>query len=558
MATANSTTKRVAGYCRTSGEGQRDNTSIPNQRAEIEALCKQSGWKPAHYYVDEAKSGGKIAGRDSFQQMMKDAANGRFDVVVVFDISRFARDGFDIIDSARTLKRDFSIDVVDTKNQFDTRDHRRTMSNFIHAGLSENERLTIMDRMIGGKIARAKEGRPWSSCPPVGRAYDKATGKWHVTDKGRAIAEVLRRYLQGESLKILCAEHGISRTAKVSEYVLHGQLSGQYVATFNSPDIGIAQLQVPVPGVPEVVPSAVVEKAKARLKHNRTFNRHDVRRYALSGFVRCAECSKALTGQARDDMRYYRHPTADCSVRSVRADEIEGAVLDYLYQAFLDQPTFDEAVRKAMPTDKDRRALEKERADAEKRLTAGSKSLERLVDAVAKGVDPDLLIAKQDRIKEELVAAAKRIEALDAELATMPSPEHAQRAAMLTRLLLTEEHKAKDWRKLPHDAVKRFLLHLFGETTPTSGTGIFIARDAEGNAVITFRGKVDFHHLVANGRPVSKAVQMEADRLNAEIQRALKVDKPSPGDCSPGAPTDPYVHTLEHTVPQDMGSLLDV
>jgi len=32
----------------------------------------------------------------------------------------------------------------------------------------------------------------------------------------------------------------------------------------------------------------------------------------------------------------------------------------------------------------------------------------------------------------------------------------------------------------------------------------------------------------------------------------------APGDCSPGAPTDPYVHTLEHTVPQDMGSLLDV
>lgn len=133
----------------------------------------------------------------------------------------------------------------------------------------------------------------------------------------------------------------------------------------------------------------------------------------------------------------------------------------------------------------------------------------------------------------------------------MPSPEHAQPAAMLTRLLLIEEHKTKDWRKLPHDAVRRFLLHLFGETTPTSGTGIFVARNAEGNAVVTFRGKVDFHHLVANGRPVSKAVQKGADRLNAEIQQQYQqavlaaderrdkamrqVGKPSPGEHSPGA-----------------------
>jgi hypothetical protein len=31
----------------------------------------------------------------------------------------------------------------------------------------------------------------------------------------------------------------------------------------------------------------------------------------------------------------------------------------------------------------------------------------------------------------------------------------------------------------------------------------------------------------------------------------------APGGCPPGAPTDPYVHTLEHTVPQAMGSLRD-
>jgi site-specific DNA recombinase len=77
--------------------------------------------------VDECKTGSKIAGRDEFQRMMRDAANGRFDIVVVFDITRFARDGFDILDSSRTLKRDFGINVVDTKGQYDTRNPRNTL-----------------------------------------------------------------------------------------------------------------------------------------------------------------------------------------------------------------------------------------------------------------------------------------------------------------------------------------------------------------------------------------------------------------------------------------------
>jgi len=45
---------RAAGYCRTSGEGQRDNTSLPRQRESIESLCKQNGWAVAHLYIDEA------------------------------------------------------------------------------------------------------------------------------------------------------------------------------------------------------------------------------------------------------------------------------------------------------------------------------------------------------------------------------------------------------------------------------------------------------------------------------------------------------------------------
>ena len=70
--------------------------------------------------------------------MMRDAANNRFDVIVVWDMSRFGRDGLDILNSAKTLKRDFGVDVVDVKGRFDTRDLRRTITTFLDAGMAES------------------------------------------------------------------------------------------------------------------------------------------------------------------------------------------------------------------------------------------------------------------------------------------------------------------------------------------------------------------------------------------------------------------------------------
>lgn len=42
------------------------------------------------------------------------------------------------------------------------------------------------------------------------------------------------------------------------------------------------------------------------------------------------------------------------------------------------------------------------------------------------------------------------------------------------------------------------------------------------------------------------------------LASGLETGRVAPGGYPPGAPTDPYLHTLEHTAPQVMNSLLDV
>jgi DNA invertase Pin-like site-specific DNA recombinase len=173
MSATNGTQLRAVGYSRTSGEGQRDNTSIPRQKEEIATLCRSEGWNLVRHYEDECKSGAKVDGRDDFKRMLSDAARDGFDLIVFYDATRLGRDGVDILSTAKFLKENFGIHTVDTKRQFDSRDRRKVLTNFVHAGVAEDERLRIMERMLGARVANAKKGIPWAGNPPIERLpYD--------------------------------------------------------------------------------------------------------------------------------------------------------------------------------------------------------------------------------------------------------------------------------------------------------------------------------------------------------------------------------------------------
>jgi DNA invertase Pin-like site-specific DNA recombinase len=84
MTRDNSKKLRAVGYCRTSGEGQRDNTSIPRQKNEIERFIASNEWEFVGHYVDECKSGATVAGRDDFKRMLRGGANDEYDIVVPY------------------------------------------------------------------------------------------------------------------------------------------------------------------------------------------------------------------------------------------------------------------------------------------------------------------------------------------------------------------------------------------------------------------------------------------------------------------------------------------
>jgi len=83
--------KRAAEYVRMSTEHQKYSTD--NQSAAIRDYAIKRDFEIVRTYADEGKSGLRIDGRNSFQQLLADIQSGNvdFEAVLVYDVSRWGR-----------------------------------------------------------------------------------------------------------------------------------------------------------------------------------------------------------------------------------------------------------------------------------------------------------------------------------------------------------------------------------------------------------------------------------------------------------------------------------
>ena len=93
----------IAAYCRVSTDKADQLNSLEAQKQFFTEYTKRTGDTLVRLYADEGLSGTKIKNRKEFQQMMADADTGLFDMVVVKDISRFARNTVDLLQNIRRL-----------------------------------------------------------------------------------------------------------------------------------------------------------------------------------------------------------------------------------------------------------------------------------------------------------------------------------------------------------------------------------------------------------------------------------------------------------------------
>jgi len=351
--------------------------------------------------------------------MMRDAAKDLFDIIIVYDIDRFSRDGSDIISETKFLKCNYGVDVIDVRGTFDTRGSHKRLLNYLKAGISEEERIHIAERNIGGRITKAKGGLPWCANLPAGRGFDKANGKWYINELGHKLYALLQRYADGEPLKQLAEEYGFSSPNVVIRNVHKSQLSGVYQAVFDAPEVEyerkpVINLVIPVPAVPQIITAQLERRVRERLTHNQLCNKEHYKKYLLTGLVKCGHCGRALICHENHGHYYYRHYTnaytkKSCLYNSIRADLLENQVLEHLTEFYFDESAYKEAIKNALPTNDDRDALLKDIQQTETQLSEINKGISNFVRAIEQGIDPSLLLDEQDKLKAQSAAAEKRL-----------------------------------------------------------------------------------------------------------------------------------------------------
>ena len=112
---------RVAAYCRVSTKKEEQERSLESQQKYFtEVINKDPKWHFHGIYSDE-ESGTSTKKRKGFLQMMNDARQGRFDLILTKEISRFARNVQDSIKYTEELRK-LGIEVrflTDNINSFD-------------------------------------------------------------------------------------------------------------------------------------------------------------------------------------------------------------------------------------------------------------------------------------------------------------------------------------------------------------------------------------------------------------------------------------------------------
>lgn len=118
--------------------------------------------------------------------MMKDAQQGLFDLVVVKDISRFARNTVDLLQNVRKLK------ALGIETQFLTA-NMTSMGNSefvltIFGALAQEESANTSKRVKFGKKMNAEKGR----VPNIVYDYDKIIGDYFHLTINQAEAETIK------------------------------------------------------------------------------------------------------------------------------------------------------------------------------------------------------------------------------------------------------------------------------------------------------------------------------------------------------------------------------
>jgi len=196
--------KRVAAYCRVSTDKTDQANSLESQQRYFnEYINRNPLWELYDIYVDDGISGTNTKKRAAFNHMIDDAVNGKFDLIITKEISRFARNIVDSITYTRELKQ-HGVGVLFLNDGIYTLDSDGELRLALLSTIAQEESRKTSERVKWGQRRQMEKGVVFGK-DMLG--YDVRGGKLILNEEG---AETVRKIFH----KFLDEGKGVHRIAK--------------------------------------------------------------------------------------------------------------------------------------------------------------------------------------------------------------------------------------------------------------------------------------------------------------------------------------------------------
>lgn len=312
----------TACYCRVSTKKGEQLESLQHQIQFFEELTtKNKEYKLFKIYADEGISGKGLTKRLAFQEMMRDARLGKFKVILVKDITRFARNTIDFLTSIRELKT-LKINVKFTSYNMDIKEVDETYLTILSA-MAEDESRRLSVKTKFGKNITATKGR----VPNFVYGYDKVdryTIKPNPTES-LIVQEIFNLYASesmgtGKIAKYLTDKRIVTKKNKQTGWtqktvidilrneIYIGNVINKKSEIENFPSAKRTIIQPEFRIVVEKPEFAIIEPElfyhvqdllKERVNSFNLLNKRSSHKYLFSNLIKCAECGYSFRRNKR-------------------------------------------------------------------------------------------------------------------------------------------------------------------------------------------------------------------------------------------------------------------
>lgn len=179
--------KRVCIYARVSTSQQ----TTENQIQALKEVAERSGYEIVRIYSDSGISGSKgREDRPALNQMMKDAVNRHFDMVMCWSIDRLGRSITNLIEIMNELNS-LKIDMFFSQQSIDTQTPSGRMIFGIFSSLASFEKEMIRERVMAGLDRARKNGVKLGRPSSVNDGLRSAV--LILKEKGVGVREICRK-----------------------------------------------------------------------------------------------------------------------------------------------------------------------------------------------------------------------------------------------------------------------------------------------------------------------------------------------------------------------------